>query len=306
MRIFPMVSGLITIITLNCIIKPSYSFPPLAKSELKLPSSALSSNLSSFYTPQQESHFYNWTIVTKNSSSSLKWTDFEHNLNLFFTPNQDGTVEIKAKVNKNINKEYEQPFIRLNVKGLSIVLNKNASHSQWVHYSTLIHSENEEKLLNELKNNASMHLVFSTLTSINIKATELFNSSPDFTQFFDRWQTFVSTASNASVPHQTLPLDGMPPQIFPLYAEADLYVHKCLQIQDNKLQVDLRNTICEKRNVLLKQLQSKGWCWGSGDSDQHDKDKNWKKCIFTPKGGIEKLNDKKIEDFNKAKLVSDT
>lgn len=253
----------------------------------------------------KDTSFKNWNVIVSNHYASLNWNkDNTSTLNLYITPySQMISIDIIAK--KSSYKEFKLPFITWNIKKVSVTLNKTKDKDGWVTYSTTLYTDNINKLVKALQNDSPMNLNLSTLTSIPINLDGLQPALSAFTK--------VIRDKNLEAPPpltvyktnttEVIPPDGMSPELFPLFHQADFYVKKCISLASQPLTHSTRNEICTKRNDYLKQMKAKGWCWGSGDSDQHDKDKNWRLCILSPKGEVPKLKEKVHADFKKAQSI---
>lgn len=250
--------------------------------------------------------FKNWRIITSQNHASLNWDkDLTSTLNLYITPApQMITIDVIAK--KSTYKEFKLPFIIWNIKEVSVTLNKTQDKDGWVTFTTTIYTDNINKLVKALQNNAPMTLNLSTLTSIPITLDGL---QPALKSFIDvirqkRLQAppLLTLTQPAAMP--STPPDGMSPKLFPLFHQADYYVKKCTSLASEPLTHSTRHDICMKRNDYLKKMQNEGWCWGSGDSEQHDKDKNWRLCILSPKGNVPKLTEQAHKDLKKAESMT--
>lgn len=256
------------------------------------------------YTVQHNNAYGNWSIIAGQPYASLLWQQPNSTVKLYITPSQN-MISIDVVAKKKENRAFKLPFITWNIKNVSVTLNKISDHKGWVQFSTAVYTQNIDKLVAALESESPMVINLSTLTSIPVTTEGLRLVMNDFTGLI-RQQNLVAPkplAVNEIKDDAFVPLDGMSPEIFPLYQETNYYVQQCLSMTAPG-QEKMRTDICMKRNDLLKQMKNKGWCWGSGDSDQHDKDKLWRKCIMSPKGEVAKIKENVKNDFEKAKAFS--
>lgn len=258
------------------------------------------------YTLQHTNAYGNWSIVSGKPYASLLWQQPNSSLKLYITPSENMiTLDVIAK--KKENRDYKLPFITWNIKNVSVTLNKVSDHKGWVQFSTDVYTQNIDKLVSALQDETPMTLNLSVLTSIPISTNGLHSAMDDFTRLI-RQNNLIAPkplAVNVVEDDAFVPLDGMSPEIFPLYQETRYYVKQCISMATTDEKSKARYDICMKRNDLIKQMKAKGWCWGSGDIDQHDKDKTWRKCIMSPIGEVERYNEDAKKDFKKAKAISD-
>lgn len=257
------------------------------------------------YTVQHTNAYGNWSIISGQPYASLLWQQPNSSLKLYITPSQNMiTLDVIAK--KKENRDYKLPFITWNIKNVSVTLNKVSDYKGWVQFSTAVYTQNIDKLVSALQDETPMILNLSVLHSIPISTNGLHSTMEDFIRLI-RQNNLIAPkplAVNVIEDDTLVPLDGMSPEIFPLYQEANYYVKQCISMGSTATSSKTRYNICMKRNQLLKQMKAKGWCWGSGDVDQHDKDKNWRKCAMSPRGDIEKIKDNTKKDFDKAKAIT--
>lgn len=257
------------------------------------------------YNIQHINAYGNWSIISGKPYASLLWQQPKSSLKLYITPSENMiTLDVIAK--KKENRDYKLPFITWNIKNVSVTLNKVNDHKGWVQFSTAVYTQNIDKLVSALQDESPMTLNLSVLTSIPISTEGLRPAMDDFIRLI-RQNNLIAPkplAVNIIQDDAFVPLDGMSPEIFPLYQETNYYVKQCISMASISGESKTRYDICMKRNELLKQMKAKGWCWGSGDVDQHDKDKNWRKCVMSPKGDIEKIKEHTKQDFDKAKSIS--
>ncbi len=267
-------------------------YPPTMKSEY-------------VYSIIKNNDFHNWSILISKNYASLNWNkDSSSSLVLYITPSQNRiNLDIVAKKNKY--NESKLTYITWNIKKVSITLNKTEDTHDWVTYSTTIYTENIEKFIKALQNNSPMILNLSILHSIPIGMDGL---QPALTTFMNiikekklKAPPFLS-AQDSNLEASTPP-DGMSPHLFSLFNQADYYVQKCINLSSKPLNDPGRKQTCTTRNDYLDKMKDKGWCWGSDDPDQHDKNKNWKPCIMNPKGIVPKLKKTIREDLEKAQSI---
>lgn len=255
------------------------------------------------YSVIKKGNFHNWNILVTNNHASLNWHK-DTNLNLYITPSTHRiTLDIIAK--KNTYREFKLPYITWNIKEVSVTLNKIQDQHGWVTYSTTIYTDNITKFINALQNRSPMLLNLSVVTSIPVDM----NGEPEaLTTFMN-----IIKEKNLEAPpplsvqrkntEDTIPPDGMSPDLFPLFRQANYYVEKCIEHASEPLQSPARKEVCTTRNTYIKKMKDKGWCWGSGDSDQHDKNKNWRLCIMSPKSEVPASKEKVHDDLEKAQLM---
>ncbi|CAI3934996.1 hypothetical protein [Commensalibacter papalotli (ex Botero et al. 2024)] len=256
------------------------------------------------YNVQHINTYGNWSIIAGQPYASILWQQPNSSIKLFITPS-DNMITIDVVAKKKENRAFKLPFITWNIKNVSVALNKISDHKGWVQFSTAVYTQNIDKLVSALESESPMTISLSTLSTIPVSTDGLRSTMDDFTRLI-RQNNLIAPkplAINEIKDDSFVPLDGMSPEIFPLYQETKYYVQQCLTMT-NPGQEKARTNICMKRNDLLKQMKNKGWCWGSGDSDQHDKDKIWRKCIMSPKGEIEKIKENTKADFEKAKAMT--
>lgn len=250
--------------------------------------------------------FKNWRVLIGSHYASLNWNqDNLSRLSLYITPSAH-MITIDMIARKSAYREFKLPFITWNIKEVSVILNKSKDKNGWVTYTTTVYTDKIDRLVNALKDNSPMTLTLSTLTTIPVTLDGL---QPALSAFTDtirqkKLQAPYILSLQKDTNDTTLPPNGMEPSLFPLFHQTDMYIRKCISLSSEPLEHSERNRVCMKRNDYLKQMQDKGWCWGSGDSDQHDKDKNWRLCIFNPKGGVQKLKEKVRDDLKKAESIT--
>ncbi|CAI3950424.1 unnamed protein product [Commensalibacter communis] len=274
-----------------------------AASKLSFPAPALLDE-DNGYQLQHNNTYGNWSIIAGQPYTSLLWQQPNSSIKLYITPSAH-MISIDVVAKKKENRALKLPFITWNIKNVSVVLNKISDRKGWVQFSTAVYTQNIDKLVSALESDSPMVINLSTLTSIPISTDGLRSAMNDFIQLI-RQNNLIAPkplALNEVQDDSFVPLDGMSPQLFPLYQETNYYVKQCLTMTKPG-QEKIRTDICLRRNDLLKQMEKKGWCWGSNDPDQHDKDKIWRKCIMSPKGEVDKIKEKTKKDFEKAKAIT--
>lgn len=256
------------------------------------------------YNVQHNNAYGNWSIISGQPYASLLWQQPNSTVKLYITPSEN-MISIDVVAKKKENRAFKLPFITWNIKNVSVTLNKVSDHKGWVQFSTAVYTQNIDKLVSALESESPMTINLSTLTSIPVTTQGLRLVMNDFTGLIRQHNLLAPKplAINVIKDDAFVPLDGMSPEIFPLYQETNYYVQKCISMTAPE-QKKARTDICMKRNDLIKQMEKKGWCWGSGDIDQHDKDKLWRKCIMSPKGEVAKIKENVKNDFEKAKALS--
>lgn len=261
-----------------------------------------------------EGTYGKWSILLGQHYGTLLWTDYPSEkkklpLTLYITPSRH-MISIDVIARKKEYREFKLPFITWNIGKISVILNRTRDEKGWVTYSTAIYTQNIDRLIKALENQTPMNLDLSIQHSIPITLQGL---NPALLQF----KTLIrQNALEAPVPladpsqkaaetkDTLIAPDGMLPSLVPLYQQAQTYVMQCTALAAQPLEHSQRYDVCMKRNEFLEKMKAQGWCWGSGDPDQHDRDKVWRKCIMTPKGGLTQVEGKVKQDFEKAKSIS--
>ncbi|MBH9970405.1 MULTISPECIES: hypothetical protein [unclassified Commensalibacter] len=253
----------------------------------------------------KEKDFHDWNVIVGKNHASLNWNrNSTSNLNLYITPSEHRiTLDVTAK--KNTYREFKLPYITWNIREVSVTLNKTRDHNGWVTYSTAIYTDNITKFINALQHSSPMILNLSISTSIPIDMNGERSALNSFMNVIKEknLEAPPPLVTRKTNPEPVTPPDGMSPDLVPLFQQANYYVKKCIDHASEPLNSPTRKSVCTTRNSYLKKMKDKGWCWGSGDPDQHDKNKNWRLCIMSPKGSVPKLKEKVQEDLQKAQSM---
>lgn len=254
------------------------------------------------YTPQ----YGNWSLFLGRTIYSLVWTQKpQESVMMYITPHAHMiTIDVIGK--KQAYNGFRKHFIQWNIKNVNVTLNKVGDKKGWAKFSTTIYTQNIAKLITALQEASPMNLVLTPFETISIDMNGVQTALADMTQQIrtNNIEAPLPLAQTAPREDPPAPPDGMLPNLVPLYNQAQSYITQCLEMAGESNQQTSRQQVCLQRNELVDQLEKAGWCWGSGDPDEHDKDKQWHKCIFTHKAGIPTVEENVQKDFEKAKSMS--